>query len=285
MPRDVGSTIGGHNNVRDVQSCAHDRIQLHESCSSIEQQPILTISIDDGHVSDFSTAELLWKFGLKATFYIPRSNPERPVMAIAQIRELGTAFDIGGHTLSHHPLPPLDGERAWGEIRGCKDWLEDVLGRTIHSFCYPRGKYNRRIRSLIKKAGFVGARTCRYNLNSLPRDPFEAGVSTEAFSHSVAVHLRHAVLGNNYRGLIDFFRIHSMARDWELHFHRALDWVEIHGGVAHLYLHSWEIEDQGTWKKLERVLQAAASRKPLVSATNTDVFSLATTKYQRQKPF
>jgi peptidoglycan-N-acetylglucosamine deacetylase len=287
MPRDFGNTIVRNNGVRDVQSCAQDRIPLHESgpCSSIEQQPLLTVSIDDGHVSDFSTAELLCKFGLKATFYIPRSNPERPVMSVAQMRELGTAFDIGGHTLSHHPLPPLDEERAWGEIRGCKDWLEDVLGRTIHSFCYPRGKYNRRIRNLIKKAGFVGARTCRYNLNSLPRDPFEAGVSTEAFPHSAVVHLRHAVLGNNYRGLLDFFRIHRTARDWELHFHRALDWVETHAGVAHLYLHSWEIENQGAWSKLERVLQAASSRKRLVPATNTDVLSLATTKYQNQKSF
>jgi len=287
MPRDFSSTLGGNHNVRDVHPRAQDRIQLHEAglCSSLEQQPLLTISIDDGHVLDFSTAELLWKFGLKATFYIPRSNPERPVMTIPQIRELGTAFDIGGHTLSHHPLPPLDGERAWGEIRGCKDWLEDVLGRTIHSFCYPRGKYNHRIRNLIKKAGFVGARTCRYNLNFLPRDPFEAGVSTEAFPHSAAVHLRHAVLGSNYKGLIDFFRIHSMARDWELHFDKAMDWVEAHGGVAHLYLHSWEIEDQGAWRKLERVMQTASSRKRLVPATNTDVFSLATTKYQEQKPF
>jgi hypothetical protein len=76
-----------------------------------------------------------------------------------------------------------------------------------------------------------------------------------------------------------------MARDWELHFDKAMDWVEAHGGVAHLYLHSWEIEDQGAWRKLERVMQTASSRKRLVPATNTDVFSLATTKYQEQKPF
>ena len=103
MPRDFSSTLGGNHNVRDVHPRAQDRIQLHETglCSSLEQQPLLTISIDDGHVLDFSTAELLWKFGLKATFYIPRSNPERPVMTIPQIRELGTAFDIGGHLGKH----------------------------------------------------------------------------------------------------------------------------------------------------------------------------------------
>jgi len=152
------------------------------------------------------------------------------------------------------------------------------LGRPAHSFCYPRGKYNRRIRDLVKRAGFLGARTCRYNLNSFPQDSFEAGVSTEAFPHSVAVHLRHAVLGNNYEGLIDFFRVHSMAKDWETHFHKALNWVETHGGVAHLYLHSWAIEQQDAWDKLKRVLQDASSRKRLIPVTNAEVFILASTK-------
>ena len=59
----------------------------------------VTISIDDGHVTDLRTAELLTKYGLQATFYICARNPERPVMELAQIRELAKAFEIGAHTL------------------------------------------------------------------------------------------------------------------------------------------------------------------------------------------
>ena len=40
----------------------------------------LTISVDDGHPTDFKSAELLARYGLKATFYIPARNPEREVM-------------------------------------------------------------------------------------------------------------------------------------------------------------------------------------------------------------
>jgi peptidoglycan-N-acetylglucosamine deacetylase len=264
--------------VSDVRSCTQERYLVAESfpAASDCRLALLTISVDDGHVSDLWTAELLWKFGLKATFYIPRTNPERAVITQRQLQELAKNFEVGGHTLSHTQLPALEESRAWEEIRGCKDWLEDVLGRPVQSFCYPRGKYNRRIRELVKRAGFLGARTCRYNLNSLPQDAFQAGVSTEAFSHSVAVHLRHALVEGNYEGFVDFFRIHDLATDWETHFRRALDWVESNGGIAHLYLHSWQIEDQNAWQKLERVLQDASARKGMIPVTNADLFRLVT---------
>lgn len=236
----------------------------------------VTISVDDGHLSDLRTAELLCKFGLKATFYIPRSNPERPVMGLSQIRELAATFEVGGHTLNHKPLPGLGEGEAWNEIRGCKDWLEDLLGRPAFSFCYPRGGYSRQVRNLVAKAGFSGARTCQFNLNCLPADPFQAGVSTEAFSHSVPVQLRHALWESNFRGLFNFFTINRMATDWEIHFRRALNWLEIHGGAAHLYLHSWEIEHRNEWEKLTRVFRDAASRKQIVPITNGVLFNVAT---------
>ena len=55
----------------------------------------LTISIDDGHPTDFKSAGLLAKYGLKATFYIPAHNPEREVMAPARVRELSESFESG----------------------------------------------------------------------------------------------------------------------------------------------------------------------------------------------
>jgi hypothetical protein len=53
-----------------------------------------------------------------------------------------------------------------------------------------------------------------------------------------------------------------------------LDWVERHGGVAHLYLHSWEVDADGEWDALERVLREAAMRKDLTPITNGALFEL-----------
>ena len=97
-------------------------------------QSFVTISVDDGHPTDLHTQDLLEKYGLKATFYIPAANRERPVMSRSEIQQLGKRFEIGGHTMNHVPLKSLSPERARAEINDGKKWLEDLLGVPVPSF-------------------------------------------------------------------------------------------------------------------------------------------------------
>lgn len=71
----------------------------------------------------------------------------------------------------------------------------------------------------------------------------------------------------------NFFLDYKGATDWLTHFFRGLDYVEKHGGIAHLYFHSWEIEELGEWERLESALQAAAQRH-FTSVTNGALFRL-----------
>jgi peptidoglycan-N-acetylglucosamine deacetylase len=104
----------------------------------------ITVSVDDGYPADSRAADLLNKYGLQATFYIPARNPEHPVMAAGQIRELSRGFEIGGHTYNHAALKSLSTEKAWEEIYDGKRWLEDLLGEPVVSFCYPQGQVQSR---------------------------------------------------------------------------------------------------------------------------------------------
>src|SRR5579872_6682713 len=99
--------------------------------TALSCRAFVTVSVDDGHPTDLRTAELLHKYGLKATFYAPAANPERPVMSATDLRRLSSSFEVGGHTLNHVPLPSLPRERAWAEIVDCKNWLEDLTGKTV----------------------------------------------------------------------------------------------------------------------------------------------------------
>jgi hypothetical protein len=234
----------------------------------------VTISIDDGDVTDLRTAELLHKYGLQATFYIPARNPERPVMPTSQIRELAAHFEIGAHTLNHVPLKSLPDSDAWPEILQGKQWLEDTIGAPAISFCYPRGKFNRSTPGLVKKAGFLGARTCLFNLHTFPRDPFLWGLSTHACWHSRLIQLRHAALEGNFAGILNFVAIYNGTTDWQEHFRYALNHVERHGGIAHLYLHSWEIDELGQWERLEAVLAAISEHHCFSKVTNGALFQL-----------
>jgi hypothetical protein len=248
--------------------------ELPTSSSELTSNRFVTISVDDGDPRDFRTAELLHKYGLKATFYIPSRNPERPVMTEGQIRELAGSFEIGAHTMNHLPLKSMPESQAWREISESKTWLEDTIGQPAVSFCYPRGKFNSTTPALIKKAGFLGARTCLYNLTSFPRNPFLWGCSTHAFSHSKAIQLRHAVLEGNVRGLMNFLNTYKGTTDWQRHFQHALDHVERNGGIAHLYLHSWEIDELKQWDRLEETFAAISLRRGFSKVTNGKLFEL-----------
>ena len=234
----------------------------------------VTISIDDGHPTDLRTADLLHKYELAATFYIPATNPERPVMGAAQIRQISQRFEVGGHTMNHVTLTFLHRARAWSEINDGRIWLENVLGHRVISFCYPRGKFNVRSAALVKQAGFLGARTCLLNLNGFPRTPFFWGVSTYASPCSKLVQVRHALLERNFLGALNFFHTYKGSTEWSQHFLYALDHVETHGGIAHLYLHSWEIAEAGEWGKLESIFKSIYKRHSLSRVTNGGLFEM-----------
>lgn len=234
----------------------------------------LTISVDDGHPADRRVSEILAKYELPATFYIPKSNPEREVMTDAAIREIATRFDIGAHTISHLSLHTMPDSRAFSEIVESKKWLEGLLGRSVTAFCYPQGKFSASTPQLIQKAGFRGARTSMFNLNGFPRDPYLWGLSTHAYSHSPRIQFQHALVERNFRGALNYIVIHKTTRDWADHFRNALDHVEHQGGIAHLYFHSWEIDQQGDWRKLEQVLEEASKRKTFTRVNNSELFEL-----------
>ena len=233
----------------------------------------VSVSVDDGYPEDFRAAELLQKYGLQGTFYIPARNPEHAVMADSQIRELSQRFEIGAHTYNHIALNALSEEKAYAEILDGKKWLEDILGEPVVSFCYPKGKFNRQTPGLVKRAGFLGGRTCLFNLHTFPRNPFLWGLSTHAGDHSRLIQVRHALLEGNLEGCRNFFTVYKAATDWQTHFFKGLNYVAEHGGIAHLYFHSWEISDFQQWNELESALRTIEQHK-FTPVTNGELFRL-----------
>src|SRR6266700_2866368 len=233
---------------------------------------LLTISVDDGHPADLRVAEMLARFGLNATFYVPAHNPEREVISLGQVRELATRFEIGSHTVNHVDLTTLSRPTAWDEIKGSKQWVEDTISAPARAFCYPRGKHSARLAKMVQAAGFSGARTTMLNLTNLPRDPFRWGVSTQAYSHSSAMQIRHALVETNLIGLKAYVNTFQFTPQWDTHLRNAADHVQNNAGVVHLFLHGWEIAELDQWGMLERALDDLANRKELTCVTNGDLF-------------
>ena len=217
-------------------------------------QPLLvTTSWDDGHPSDLRLADLLEKYGLGATFYVPCNNSEgKPVMSARQIGEVSRRFEIGGHTHSHVDLTSLTPAVADAEIRSNKIWLEDLLGREVGGFAYVRGRHNRVVRDLVDKAGYRYARTIK-NLMSTPgRDRLQVPTTTEFFPHSKSVYIRNYVSGGPTLQRSAILAAVLSEGGLAQRISKAAQACAGAGGFFHLWGHSWELDQYELWKELDR---------------------------------
>lgn len=219
----------------------------------------VTTSWDDGHTLDVRLAELLKKYGIKATFYIApkdyESTPEER-LTDAQIKTLSESFEIGAHTMTHAHLTKISDHDAKKEIEDSKHYLESITGQPVTAFCYPRGEYKKKHVEMVHAAGFLYARTVQRNSIALNDAPLEARTTVNTYNH-------YSDLSNITRNF-----------QWDALAKARFDEVQKNGGVFHLWGHSWEIEEHNDWEKLESVL-AYISHKPNVQyVTNSEFLAL-----------
>jgi peptidoglycan/xylan/chitin deacetylase (PgdA/CDA1 family) len=247
----------------------------HFGAQRLTSRPkVITTSWDDGHPRDWEVADLLAKYGLKGTFYVPRMNSEREVMPIQDVKELAQDFEIGGHTLNHISLHPIDEGKAVAEIRGSQEWLSGLLGVAPKAFCYPRGRFGSAIQRLVRDAGFHYARTVQLMRTDLP-DAFAAPTTLQLFEHSRSGYLRNFLRRCDIRTVFRYGVSLRARTDLGFLTDHFLDGVESEGGIFHLWGHSWEIEQHGLWATLEAVLAKLAARKNFRFVFNSELADLS----------
>ena len=151
---------------------------------------IVTTSWDDGYPSDLRLAELLNRYNIPATFYIPISNDERARMSPQQINEIAHVFDIGGHSYHHVNLTRIPSTEVSREIIDGKKMLEDIIGKKVSSFAYPWGAFNRRVINCVRKADFIGGRTTR-SLTRIVDEPFAMNPTVNDTNWWFAPYVKH----------------------------------------------------------------------------------------------
>jgi peptidoglycan/xylan/chitin deacetylase (PgdA/CDA1 family) len=198
-------------------------------------------SWDDGNQLDMELADLLLKYKIPAVFYIP-VNGDLIDYQIKCLSGMGICpisqktkglFEIGAHTITHpRDLRDISEEEAWKEISESKVIIEKITGLPVTKFCYPRGRYDDKIKELVKKAGFKEARLTKGMSIDFPKDLFET-------RPTIHVHPDKP----EYNG-----------KTWKDEAHRLFDIVIEQGGRFELWGHSWEIERYNQWEFLEDFL-------------------------------
>jgi hypothetical protein len=222
----------------------------------------ITTSWDDGHPLDLRVAELLTKHGFSGTFYVPRHS-DKPVLREEQIQDLGRIFEIGAHTLDHVCLDSLPDTAVRRQLTGSRQWIEDVTGKSCGVFCFPGGKFRKRQLRLVREAGFRAARTVELLSTEFPRSSgglFLIPTTVQVFSHGPMTYARNALkrFSSGYFGMSQAV---LRGRDWVTLAKELLSRAIERGGVFHLWGHSWEIEQEDQWQKLDAFLAFAKSCK------------------------
>jgi hypothetical protein len=238
---------------------------------------IVTTSWDDGDARDRRLADMLSAKGMKGTFYVPiQPHNSRPLLSTTDLRNLlGQGHEIGCHTVSHRLLTTVtSASELHHEVFDCKGMLQEKTGVDIRMFCYPGGRYNRTVMEHVKEAGYQGARTTRLLCPQVTFPSFEMPTSLQAFPHRRIRYLRNAARAAKVSGPI------AIATNWRV----LANWVELgktlfdkvlqHGGVWHLFGHSWEIDEHYLWSDLEKLLGYVANREHIIYATNAETLQI-----------
>jgi peptidoglycan/xylan/chitin deacetylase (PgdA/CDA1 family) len=210
----------------------------------------VTSSWDDGHELDLKLASELAAHGMAGTFYLAPRCREIPLakrLGPNAMRELAERHEIGGHTLTHPRLTHVPPQEARSEILDGKNAIEESIGRSVTSFCYPYGAYAEDHPDMVRAAGFTMARTVDRFHTGLPRDLFRMGTTTHAY--------RHLVDGPQVlRRARSLRQAAALWRNWDVLGRRLFEDVRQSGGVFHLWGHSWEVEANDDWSRLRSVL-------------------------------
>lgn len=209
-------------------------------------------SWDDGDTLDLGLADLLLKYEIPSVFYIPQNcglNSHQIKMIAGQnvscltCKKAQTLFDFGAHTVSHpEDLKLLSDEEIRKEVLDSKVWLEGIIGRPVTRFAYPSGRYNERVKEIVKECGLLEARTASGLNIAFPKDPFETRPT---------IHVRPDK--EYYEGKV-----------WVEWAHELFDRVINEGGRFELWGHSWELFEYHQEDFLEDFLSYMNERMRLI---------------------
>jgi hypothetical protein len=221
---------------------------------------VMTTSWDDGHPLDRRLADLLNRYGLTGTFYIPR-RAENVTMTEGQIQELSKSFEIGAHTMRHTFLDAATELTCEREIVESKSWVEQLTGRTCEMFCPPGGRFNPQHLRMIRDAGYTGIRTVEALSLAEPTEVMDLLImptSVQAYPHQRPAYVRNTLKRWSMHSLKRYVQM-GAPTDWTAIADVLLRQIASDGGVFHLWGHSWEIEKHNQWRNLESVFKLMSS--------------------------
>lgn len=141
--------------------------------------PNMTVSIlylDDTDIALIHALKILDKYDVKAVLALDLHNKSSVRRLTSFIAE--GVHEIASHSYTHRPLTKLSPKELYTEIYMSKKYLENMFKRKIITFVYPYGIYSQDAVNLLKKSGYLFARTTeQFNIKLDLTNRFKHGVA------------------------------------------------------------------------------------------------------------
>lgn len=136
------------------------------------------VTFDDGFRCTLTRAlPVLQAHGARATVFVDtgRLDGGGPALRSDDVLELDEAgMEIGSHSVTHRNLVDLDERALRHEVTESRVALEELLDREVVGFAHPFGRYDERVREVVREAGYSYACTCRqHRTNHGGDDPYQ----------------------------------------------------------------------------------------------------------------
>ncbi|MEK7153641.1 MAG: polysaccharide deacetylase family protein, partial [Patescibacteria group bacterium] len=143
-------------------------------------QPLLTLTFDDGHEDNVANAlPLLTQYGFKSTQCFETGTlTADPTQAQTNVGAFFNAgHEICSHTVTHPMMTQISDGQLAEELSQSKTYLEGLIGQPVPDFASPYGDYDARVNNAIRAAGYASHRTVDEGFNSKDNfDPYRLRV-------------------------------------------------------------------------------------------------------------
>ena len=127
----------------------------------LPRKPVV-FTFDDGYASHLRIAlPVLRRAGWRGVLNLSLSHLDDLGGERAVRRLIDAGWEIDAHSRTHPDLTVLSGARLEDEVAGARAEIRERFGVAANFFCYPGGRYDARVVSAVRDAGFLAATTTR----------------------------------------------------------------------------------------------------------------------------
>ena len=122
-------------------------------------QTVITITLDDGRISDETAAQIMTAHGLRGTFFINSGNVGKSgYVSLTDLDSMAlSGHEIAGHTVTHPDLDTLTGDEIQRQICDDRSTLL-AWGFPVRNFAYPFGYAPPEMEQVVRNCGYNSAR-------------------------------------------------------------------------------------------------------------------------------